>query len=38
MRRIGAGEGEVKSEEVKSEEVKRKVATGDFSFGGALVT
>ena len=36
---------EVKSEEVKSEkwivnseEVKRKVATGDFSFGGALVT
>lgn len=27
------GEGEV-----NSEKVKRKVATGDFSFGGALVT
>ena len=27
------GEGEA-----NSEEVKRKVATGDFSFGGALVT
>jgi len=29
---------EMKSEEVNSEEVKIKVATGDFSFGGALVT